>query len=451
VRALANWLISAVLLAACAAPPPRAQVLADLERRAGVQRARSAAIERRIGQLETAPVPPAPAEGTVPYYERVSLRSSEPIDSRYAPELRAQLAKALADSGSSSLVCRASEEQQFAPPWEGQEFPGVSLAALFAASYAAGAQFRGAEFDVRVALAPGPDRLVTVIHEVDGRVSSVEAEAREPRESGPGPEADALRARYGIGPVDGWSGPERASLDRSLAVLRPEERALLAGLPFRRKSGGVSLPFIGGQARHCGHFELELEQRSIAIYDCAFGADAHGFVGSLERPLRPSVRVILHEIGHALFAAPLASLLADVVASQREAQQMVEDFNRLGRRVERHEVERVRELQDEIQALQGDLTRWHEQLRGVDYMNTAAGRAFLRLEGASSGFTPYGRTSPVEGFAEAFSLCRSDPEAGRRISAAVCDFFESDWMGSPAQSSAAARWNIQKDASEPIE
>jgi hypothetical protein len=415
-----------VLLAACASPVPRADRLGALEQRMSAQRARSASVERALAGIPLGAVAPPAPSGPVPYYELVTFRTSEPLDARYDPELRAQLAHALAQSGAAALEYRdpAGAVRSFAPPWPGHAFDGVSRAALFAAGYAAAPQFRGAELDVRVPLEPGPDRRVTAIHELDGRVLAQEALAEEP----PAPDAptpEALRARYGIGPVEGWSAVERASLDQALALLRPEERALLAGLPFLRKGRGAVLAIAGARSRHCGHFELEADQRAIYVYDCAFDTDRHAFVGPLDRPLAPSVRIVLHEIAHALSAAHLGNVLADLTTSQREARAMVEEFNALGRRVPPQEVERVERLQTDIQALQADLGRWHEKIQGADYLGTSAVQAFLEIPGASSGFTSYGRTSPVEAFAEAFSLCRTDPEAARRISAAVCDFFES--------------------------
>jgi hypothetical protein len=416
-----------ILLCACAAPPPRPEQLAALEQRLAAQRARSARIERQLGALGTGAAPANPADGPAPYYEQVVLRSKEPLDSRYEPLLRDQLSAELAKSGARSLAYGGSTDgQQFAPPWEGQPFHGVPVASLFAAAHAATPAYRGAEFDVRVAVEPGPDRVVTVIHELDGRIAVSEAESREPAESADGPAAEVLRGRYRIGPVDGWSAPERASLDQALALLRPAELAVLQDLPFQRRGSDALLSLPGAGARHCGRFEIEHTRRSISIYDCAFGTDENAFVGSLARPLRPSVRKILHEIGHALSLTVVGTVLADVVESHREAQELVDSFNRLGRRVGPDEIERVQRLQNEIQSLQAELGRWNEQLSHAGDLNTAAVRSFLELENASSGFTPYGRTSPVEGFAEAFSLCRTDPDAGRRISREVCDFFASD-------------------------
>ncbi|HXZ85951.1 MAG TPA: hypothetical protein VEI82_10730, partial [Myxococcota bacterium] len=209
--------------------------------------------------------------------------------------------------------------------------------------------------------------------------------------------------------------------------------ARLAGVPFRRESGHGKLLALGhARARHCGNFSLDQEQRWVEVYDCAFDADRYAFVGPLDQPLAPSVRIVLHEIAHALSGAQLGDLLVDVATSQREAQQMVDEFNQLGAHVPRDEVPRVQQLQDGIQKLQGDLGRWQQKLEKADQGGTPVVRAFLRLPGASSGFTSYGRTNAAEAFAEAFSLCRTDPEAGRRISAQVCAFFESDAYLEPA-------------------
>jgi hypothetical protein len=276
---------------------------------------------------------------------------------------------------------------------------------------------------------------VTAIHGVDGRVLAVDALASDPAQLPDGPPAEELRARYGIGPVEGWSARERASLERALALLRPAERKLLSGVPFRREGGGGFLTLGSGRARHCGHFSLEQEQRWITVYDCAFETDGFAFVGPLERPLPPSVRIVLHEIAHALSGAGLGDLIADVTLSQREIQDMVAEFNRLGRAVAPSEVPRIERLQGELQAMQADLLRWQEKLQGADQLGTPAVRAFLELPGASSGFTSYGRTSPVEAYAEAFSLCRTDAEAARRISPQVCAFFASDaYLGGKSDS-----------------
>jgi hypothetical protein len=426
VQALLTRSLAILLLGACAAPP-RAERLAALEQRARAQRARSQEVEREIGRVRVREASVPPQAGIVPYYEIVSFRTSEPLDARYEPGLRLQLAQALAESAARSFEYSGVDAaRRFEPPWPGQEFSGVPVAALFAAAHAGAPKFRGAEFDVRVPLEPGPARRVTAIHEVDGHVRAIDVRDDDPPQPEDGPPAEVLRSRYGIGPIEGWSARERAALERALELLRPAERALLAGLPFRRKRRGESLWIGSDEARHCGHFALEQEERSITMYDCAFATDRHAFVGPLDRPIAPSVRIVLHEIAHALSAARLGDLLAGVSASQREARQMVDEFNRLGRSVPPDQVARIQELQDEIEKLNADLARWHSRLQGADQLGTAAVQAFLEVPGARSGFTPYGRTNPAEAFAEAFSVCRTDPEAGRRISPQACAFFESD-------------------------
>jgi hypothetical protein len=419
-------LLLALAIGACAAPPPRGDRLAALEQRVAAQRARSAGIEAALATLSSgSPVVPATSSSSV-YYELVTFRTAREVEEAHAPQLRVHLAELLTEHGTPELEYRSTEgAHRFAPPWPGQEFPGVPVGVLFMAGEIAAPRFRGAEFDLRVSEA-GSARLVTFHHELDGRLRAVSA-ASPPAGTDPeGPAPDALRARFGIGPVEGWDARERASLEGALALLLPAELARLRDLPFRRRGRGPTLSLAASQGRPCGHFELEEKQRSVTIYDCAFATDPHAFVGSLDEPRLPSVRVILHEIAHALAAASLTRALAEVTRSREESQVLVAEFNELGRSVPRDEVPRVQRLQQEIEGLQADLLRWHERLQGADHAHTAAVRAFLRVDGAARGFTPYARTSAVEAYAEAFALCRTDPEAGRRISPAVCDFFASD-------------------------
>ena len=138
------------------------------------------------------------------------------------------------------------------------------------------------------------------------------------------------------------------------------------------------------------------------------------------------MRIVLHEIAHALSGARLGDLIANVTLSQREVQKMVDEFNRLGREVAPDEVPRVKRLQDEIQSFQADLTHWQAKLQGADQSARPRCARSSRCPTPARASRPTGRTSPVEAFAEAFSLCRTDPDAGRRIARQVCAFFDSD-------------------------
>jgi hypothetical protein len=411
---------------ACASPVPRDERIAALEQRVAAQRARTAAVERGLAGLVADPPALPAADDSAAHYQLVTFRSAAPLGARETPAFRLQLAQTLAEARATAFEYDGVDgSARFAPPWENQEFPGVPLAVLFAAGQAASARFRGAEFDVRVPLEPGPDRWVTVIHELDGRIAAIDALVRDADRAANAADPGALRTRYGIGPVEGWSAGELASLEQALALLRPAELEALRELPFRRKSRASRWALPRATGRHCGHFQIDQSERAITIYDCAFETDAFAFVGPIERPLPPSSRVILHEVAHALASRSLADVLADAIESQREAEVMIGEFNRLGQDVPRDEMARLGRLQSEIQSLQASLLRWHEKLQRVDHLSTGAVRAFLAQPGASSGFTPYGRTHPVEAYAEAFSLCRTDAEAGQRIAPAVCAYFDS--------------------------
>jgi hypothetical protein len=158
---------------------------------------------------------------------------------------------------------------------------------------------------------------------------------------------------------------------------------------------GVSL-VLAACATVPRNFRLEPGERWIDIFDCAFDADDHAFVGDPARPLQPSVRVILHEIGHAISLARLGQL----------------------------GFEAMRVSLGEMNEAMANARAALAPTQNGEF-ETPVLRSFLALPGARSGFTPYGRTNPTESFAEAFSLFRADPDACRRISPEVFGFFAS--------------------------
>jgi hypothetical protein len=277
------------------------------------------------------------------YYNsaEVRLQAIEPAQARGVHQmLREQLEK----QGATHFEYMAPEgARQFAAPWSSQNFDGVPLAVQYAtaAILSAGPSLRGAETDMRVPFKGGGAELVTVwnddaahIEAADGTDASLPAVATGP------PQAEAVRAHYGTGPIDGWSASELASLERALALLSPQELAAISGLPFRRGSSAPSdLPkpppgLLAGEGKQCGAFRLKPGDTRIEIYDCAFQSEATGFVGGTDRPLPPSVRAILHEIGHAIAKRRIADLSSRMFASDGESSELAVEFNRQERRID---------------------------------------------------------------------------------------------------------------------
>jgi hypothetical protein len=157
---------------------------------------------------------------------------------------------------------------------------------------------------------------------------------------------------------------------------------------------------------------LERTERWIEIYDCAFRDDDIVFTGDPRAPDRSSVRILLHELGHALAGDPVHLFYQRVERLSEEGKALTLESASSGG------------------FASAELTKLAERLRAV-VQRVAAGQpagpavtAFSRLPGANGGITSYGRQSAAEAFAEAFSLYHADPEALRRVCPAALEFFE---------------------------
>ena len=373
-----------------------------------------AGLERQADALLRAPEPMRPADAPpVPLY--LGAGSEMPrLDEHKRLDARHLLLVAL-DVGKVSEVewSDGGQVTRFAPPWEKQGFVVAPVEVLVAMSVAAREALRGVELDLRIATQERGTHFVTLTHELEGplRVTDVAAEAAKPFESAAQDEA-ALRARYGLGRLDAdtpWSPSERQSLGRALSLLSEPELAQLRGIELRRMERPKRvLPAKGA----CGVAALERTQRWIEIYDCAFRDDDIVFTGDPRAPDRASVRILLHELGHALAGDPVHRFYQSVERVSEDGKRLTLESAAAGG------------------FASAELTKLAERLRAVVQRVAAAGplgpavTAFSRLPGANGGITSYGRQSPAEAFAEAFSLYHADPEALRRVCPAALEFFE---------------------------
>jgi hypothetical protein len=119
--------------------------------------------------------------------------------------------------------------------------------------------------------------------------------------------------------------------------------------------------------------------------------------------------------------------LRRLAPARSELPALFDEYNELGRKVSAEEAPHFEAMHEQLQEISAVM---EQARRTLEPMATAAFetpviRAFMSVPGARSGFTPYGRTSSRESFAEAFSLFRADPEACRRISPEGFAFFAS--------------------------
>ncbi len=394
-------------------------------------RAESLEAQRIQALLEVAPVAEGPSgDGPVAFHAREGVLLQGNLG---RPEgLAMALVGVLSRSESPGYRHLGPDDPlECGPPWTCPGLAELPTSVLVAAQIVASPSKRGAELDL-IARASDGARYVTARHEADGTIVTAAARVDEV----PLPAVDAvdpalLQARYGIGALDGgskpWAPHELASLAEALSLLDAEELRRLEGVEFRREK----LPRRGASAFQAGEYRIEQTRRAtrhwIEIYDRAFESDDVLFIGTVDRPWRPSVQVILHEAGHAISVAPMVAVLADMGSSTRRFNDTVTAFNRQGRRLRPDELPRFeRAAQDmervgrEVSAANRELQTWLDRNRQTSPIVAD----FSTVRGAYPGITPYGRTTIVESFAEAFSMCRLDREACDRVSPDLGAYFD---------------------------
>jgi hypothetical protein len=123
----------------------------------------------------------------------------------------------------------------------------------------------------------------------------------------------ALKTDFGFASVDdgtaAWTPGDLNKAHAALSLLPAADRASLAGVALVRDStltnkAGKSL---SGEFRHAiavtagapGTPSVASRDESLHLADSAFGADSAGFVGEKGKEVLPSLRIALHEAGHA--------------------------------------------------------------------------------------------------------------------------------------------------------
>jgi len=422
-RAAVLGLMLAVSAAVPAAgvPGPDAAIARLGHDAAGLRDAVRSLRARLAGGLAVDAVRVAP-EGARSYVAAARLTFDEVLgESRRADAVQA-LAQRMQRAGLVALIVRrGSDVATWAPPWGPRErMRGVPVAVLGVAAAAALARFRGAEWKSVVADDHRRHYAVAARHELDGALE-IRWAPWHPVTPDRGPAGAALGARYGVGPLeDGtarWTPVQRGLVALALARLAPAELRAIRGLPLRREH--VSSLDLEDKA---GLYRVEDGRRWVELYDRAFEEEGVAFAGRPEAPVPYAVRVILHEIGHAI---AMVSGVEDVAAFREAAaglNALTQRYNALGKRVsptQARELRSVRrtltEIRDALPDLQRDVQQAIHRSRVLEAYAEATG---------GLGPTEYGRTSVAEAFAEAFALYRVDRPALERVEPAAVSFFD---------------------------
>jgi hypothetical protein len=247
--------------------------------------------------------------------------------------------------------------------------------------------------------------------------------------------AAQVQQRHGVAqPVDGdaqWNGRTLAILDRTLALLTPEEHALVKDLKFiRKREGGTHRAQYGRSGKEGG---------ALYLYDTAFTNEDQAFVGDPSAPLPDSFYVVLHELGHAIADARVRALAVARAAgydaysaASDQANAMVAEFNARRKTGSPEELSSISAKIDQLHAAaEAKRQQWKGMTALLDRVDVdrenigqRVERAFAKVLAPANAPTKYGRKNAVEAFAESYALFKTDPAALGRVSPEALAWFK---------------------------
>lgn len=348
--------------------------------------------------------PDVAPEPVVPYYETDRL-----ITGVYAEIARAHLTRELREAGLKLFLEYPNGLQTPLRPSSSLLEDSVVLNALVAFIH----HRAGAELDLVAEQRESYQLLVTYRWD-PGRY--VITKARAPRGLyAEGPTEAVLREKWGIGPLVAIDRPfdpiARGLLDDAFGLLTADELPYVARISFQRRGEPTLLPMGHEGSLAAEYVGAEDRRPRIQIYDAALRPTGN-FVGLPTEPHPFPVHVILHELGHAVADAPNWAgrlLVEDLRTAHSQDGFVLESL----RDVTTPEAEARRAAL--VARMEVRKTAAEAVLRCI-----GGGRrieaAWARAVGDELAPTRYGRTSPVEGFAEAFALFHTDRAALERAS-----------------------------------
>lgn len=254
---------------------------------------------------------------------------------------------------------------------------------------------------------------------------------------GPGPAREELSKKYGVGEFvdDGvaWDSDMLFVVDQALGKLKPDELAVLAGMPFHRIARGTPPAGAKGTLLALYRQDTTLPRARIELYDGARAGDRLRFTGTPDAPLPQSVAMLMHEIGHAVARAASQKKFDEVRAARKALEDAANAFNENTAKYNADRAEYLKtkdpalakSLQERGKAAKGEADHVKEVQKKWETLvaeaqastqQSATESAFLAMFPQAKAPTPYGRTSGAEAFAETYRLWKLDRAALERAS-----------------------------------
>ena len=263
----------------------------------------------------------------------------------------------------------------------------------------------GAEMDIMVRIKGKKPTPVQVIWRPDGQL---EIESGQPT-TFPARRTPTLKLKFVNGSQQ-WTAIEQSHVREAVALLSPDELAVLRRIPLRRERNKRAGKWAKG-----GLYEQKGCVARIRMYSAAFAGRHLKFSGSPSRPQSKTIATILHEVAHALHHAPSRSAFCAMEQRNKTLKRRIDQYNRAIKRAK---------SPSQFQALQREKKWIENESNAVQQLLNKANRlsergpilnAFAKQLGRRRGPTVYGATALEETFAESFALFHSDQAALRRI------------------------------------
>jgi hypothetical protein len=335
---------------------------------------------------------------------------------RHAPITQGQKSAIIADIlsriGGGKVIIKNRKRSQTITP-SAKRLSRLHLAMLGGLRIALLSSSRGAEMDIMVRIKGQNPTPVQIIWQVNGNLVM---ESGTPT-TFPARKHGTLNLKFTNG-SDRWSAIEKAHVREALALLSPQELAVMQKIPLRRERNKRVSKWAKG-----GLYEQKGCYAKIRMYSSAFAGRHLKFSGEPKRPRSKTISTILHEVAHALHHAPSRQAYCRLDKRNRSFEKRVRRYNQAIKNTnvnaQRAQLERERAwIETESKTLQRLMTKADALSRMGPVL-----AAFKRQLGNRKGPTVYGATALEETFAEAFSLFHSDRAALTRIWPDVTTWF----------------------------